>query len=237
MAHRPSEEGELPGKISTITSADLEWDFRGELPTYRVKGPTSKYGSTNKVDPFPCYSHSADLVLEMATFVESCFPIKYPVDYYLLTNEDAGRTNGYAHRDMLWGTGAARYDGWEPAIILSGKRIPPHPAMTRYLVAHEYGHVVQWWIEWVRGIEDKSTTVLDEEYMLLRPGCDNEYGGRRWHSNVGELFANDFRILVAGVEPEFWPHPGFPHPHHCPEVEAFWRTALASHRFHGPDPA
>jgi hypothetical protein len=51
------------------------------------------------------------------------------------------------------------------------------------------------------------------EYAQLR-GCDpaTPYGGGTWHKSPGELLANDFRILVAGVEPEFWPHPGSPTP-------------------------
>jgi len=110
---------------------------------------------------------------------------------------------------------------------LSGKRIPPHPAMTSYLVAHEYGHHVQWALEKKRGLKgDSAVSEVDAEYMKLRPGSHMDGSGGKWHSKAGELFANDFRILVACIETEFWPHEGFPRPTECPGVIDFWERTL-----------
>ena len=88
-------------------------------------------------------------------------------------------------------------------IVISGKRIPIMPAMTRYLVSHEYGHLVETALV-------KAKRLDINEYAKMR-GCDSRntefYGGRTWHKAFGEIFANDFRIIVCDREPEFWPHP------------------------------
>lgn len=217
---------ELPQRIHQLGSDQLDWPFNG-TPNYKTKGPGS-YARSHHVDPFPCYSHDRSLVTETAARVEEFFPIAFDVDYYLTEHEDVGRTNGFAEKNDIWDAGKNGYAGWEATIVLIGKRIPPHPAMTRYLVAHEYGHVAQWWIEKIRGIDcSKETTDLDVEYMKLREGAHNDYGGRKWHRNVGELIANDFRILVCGIEEEFWPHSGFPHPHQVQSVQIFWEKVVA----------
>jgi hypothetical protein len=91
--------------------------------------------------------------------------------------------------------------------------------MTRYLTAHEYGHIVEWWIEYQRNIDESQ---FDREYMEMRPGSSRDYGGRNWHRNVGELVANDFRICVTGIEPDFWPHAGFEHPLKLDVIRGFW---------------
>ncbi len=71
---------------------------------------------------------------------------------------------------------------------------------------------------------------MDREYAQLRGLPVDEralYGGGRWHAAIGELFANDFRILVARAELEFWPHPGFPRPETLPVVVEFWEQAIS----------
>ncbi len=209
-----------------VGAQDLDWPFRGE-PTFKTQGPGG-HARSHPVDPFPCYSHDRQIAADVAAMVEMAFPIAYPVDYYLLEFEETGRTNGFADKVDVYDCNLAKYVHWEAGIVLIGKRIPPHPAMTRYLVAHEYGHAAQWWLEKLRGIDsNKSTTDLDLEYMRLRPGSNNDYGARRWHANVGELIANDFRIAVCGVEEEFWPHSNFPHTREVPDVLEFWEKAVA----------
>jgi hypothetical protein len=205
-------------RVVELKTEDLGWPFEGGSQ-FRV-GPRGSY-RTVKADPFPGYGHDPMLVREMAERVENAFAVGFLPTYYVLHHEAEERTNGHANR-------AFDYDGrkkpypWEPWIVLSGKRIPPHPAMTRYLVAHEYGHVVQWWIEHQRGIEDQAQTTFDHEYVKMRPGASFEYGARNWHREVGELIANDFRICVTGIESEFWPHEGFEHPLKLDVIRGFW---------------
>jgi hypothetical protein len=180
---------------------NLEWNFDGGDPVLRA-------GSiSDKVDPFPCYAHPVGLVRKVAEEVEAALTLPREIDLYIYHYETLGRTNGYA---CDW--------GGDYIIALSGKRIPIHPAMTRYLVAHEYGHHVDFYLSWLRND-------VREEYRKLRGGTD-DYGSRRWHQNTGELFANDFRILVAGQEMDFWPHPGFDHPHKKLDVQRWWADAV-----------
>src|SRR5215213_6319894 len=44
----------------------------------------------------------------------------------------------------------------------------------------------------------------------MTTGQVSRASGGTWHSRPQEIFACDFRILVAGFELEFWPHPGIP---------------------------
>jgi hypothetical protein len=157
--------------------------------------------------------------------VEKAFPIGFETFYFLHSFELPDRTNGDASKNTVsWededkGTKAV----WEGVINLYGKRIPLHPAMTRYLVAHEYGHVVDYWINHCRGLKDDG---FDKEYAKMRGiDCNLLYGGRRWHSNIGEVIANDFRIAVCGVEREFWPH-DCKHPDEDDNVKNWWYEAL-----------
>ena len=57
------------------------------------------------------------------------------------------------------------------------------------------------------------------------PADPKSYGGG-WHATVSELFANDFRILVAKSEVEFWPHPGFLRPEELVKVVDFWKREV-----------
>lgn len=211
---------------------DLEWPWRKEPgPRYRIPRPCEDaFDSFTDVDPFPCYPHERAVVVETFDLVRAACPIDPEPIVYVLSHEPFERTNGWAEARHV-----SRYDDdqekWvrEPAagsIVLAGKRIPPHPAVTRYLVAHEYGHHVEYAIARARGI-DEDTGVRDE--YAQRRGHDERpayYGGATWHLTAGELLANDFRILVARVESEFWPHPGVPHPATVDGLAEWWQTAV-----------
>ena len=224
-----------PGKVRVVSiGADqISFPFDGK-PSVYLKALHS-YGRSLEVDPFPAYAHDAGQVEMLAAEVCACFPIRFDTTFYVLPCELPSRTNAHATRDFIYdckcedckalAPSRDQERRWEPHVVLQAKRIPPHPAMTRYLVAHEYGHIVQHWIEHVRGIADAVTTEFDREYMKLRPGSNNDDGGGRWHQNVGEMIANDFRICVCGFEIEFWPHAGFPHPFELPEIQSFWDDA------------
>lgn len=183
------------------------------------------YSQSEEVDPFPAYMHDLALVRQTATEVETAFPIESPVSIVVLDRESIKRTNGEC--SILW-----RYMGdneprqWAAAISLWGKRIPPHPAMTRYLVAHEYGHAVARVLADRRG--DEELDGLYTEYRRVRnlARAPSHGNGGTWHQAVAEVFANDFRILVAKAESEFWPHAGIPRPEMMTAVQEFWQEAV-----------
>lgn len=206
------------------THEDLAWDFES--------GPFIALGKnhwTVKVDPFPGYAHDLQEVRRNVGLVRAKFPITWPVTFYLLSHESTTRTNAWAQaaahdydkKIENAPDGAEQYER-DPFIVFSGKRIPPMPAMTRYLVPHEYGHIVEDWIAVQRGQQDHQ---LLAEYAKLRglPDAPKSYGGG-WHLTPGEIFANDFRILMIGAETDFWPHP-VPRPWEVPEIIGWWSEA------------
>lgn len=182
---------------------EIEWCFGNTTPRCWAGKILS-----DSIDPFPCYAHPMELVKEAASATEEALKLPVDIELYIYHYEFLHRTNGYACTT-----------GDDHIIVLSGKRIPLHPAMTRYLVSHEYGHHVQHQL-------DRMGHATLKEYKLLRGGSTDKYGGRTWHKATMELFANDFRILVAGQEMEFWPHPGFDHPHDRTDVQRWWIDAV-----------
>lgn len=195
--------------IELVAHQPLTWPFRGE--------PEVDCGHYRriKVDPFPAYAHDEALVRAELDKVDVFLPPRHRTTFYLLDHEETSRTNGCSWTDRDY-SAEKLPDGSAPVVngtILSAKRIPPHPAMTRYLVWHEYAHHIQDWLQEARGFPLSGHEVLDE-YMLLRgytrPEGHGGYGGGTWHAEPGEVFANDFRAFVAGVETEYWPHPGVP---------------------------
>lgn len=212
-------------RIFAIRHNEVIFPFDGN-PFLSIKPRNKKaYGGVETIDPFPCYAHSADLVEETAAKVEALFPMGYMPSYYLLPYETPSRTNGHATRHYI--SSVEDPAPYEPYIVLSGKRIPLHPAMTRYLVAHEYGHCVNMWIEFKRGLPANGYNEFDREYEAMRGiKSSDHYGGLRWHSSIGEVIANDFRILVCNVEPEFWPHQGIARPEELPQLQQFWGSIV-----------
>jgi hypothetical protein len=208
-------------KVVEKLKSDLYWSFNGNNASFNL-GQT-----TEQVDPFPAYAHNFDLVEKEADRVFKCFPITWPVTLYNLPYEFLGRTNAYTQASSFDYSKKLEDvpDGQEqysrtPFIVFSGKRIPIMPAMTRYLVAHEYGHVIEDWVAKQCGIRD---TELLEEYRKLRK-LDKDpisYGGG-WHKTVGEIFANDFRIIITKAETEFWPHE-CSRPESVPKVVNWWK--------------
>jgi hypothetical protein len=229
MTTNDFEVANTPFQISTVDHEDLVWSFDNynsiTHPTFSSKeGP---YTSSVKVDPFPGYAHNADLVKSHAEKVLTDFPIRRLVRFFLPAYEVLERVNGWCRCVRDYDNDQKDEQGrfaWNVSIIFSGKRIPPHPAMTRYLVAHEYGHAVERAIEHRRCIDERNG-VLRDEYVKLRASNINpdiSYGGRTWHATWSEIFANDFRILVTNTELEFWPHPGFARPEEVPGLKEWW---------------
>jgi hypothetical protein len=215
----------LDERLISITAADLQWPFDGAGPHWMTR-PRHAYPRSQKVDPFPCYPHDRHEVRSWALRTEERFPIPTPPTWYVTEHECTGRTNGYADSDGYTVDKGDKYEQRiEPFIVLVGKRIPLHPAMTRYLIGHEYGHVVHYHLE--RKFRDEENHVFERAYAEMR-GIEffEGYGGGRWHLNTGEIIANDFRILVADIAPDFWPH-AVAHPLKCPRVKDWWRQQQA----------
>ena len=237
--------------VHRLTAEHLFWTENDrqlvQWPAYKVGGGT--YKRNVDVDPCPCYAHSLELVTKLA---ESCWE-KFPLEgaaanLYLLSHEYTARNNGIAFED--WRYENEKGEKWPPVklkrgdeiativakqaltICLAGKRIPPMPSMTRYLVTHEYGHLA--WYRTNHLMGRKGDSDLYREYMEMR-GCPEVTktgsDGRpcQWHERPSEIVANDFRILVMETEKEFWPH-DVVHPSFLPttvldQMLAWWKAA------------
>lgn len=211
----------------------LLWDFGEVLPSVMV-GQGRRGGRRTTVDPFPCYPHDLAVVWQVAGRLESVFPIDRPVRIHVLHFEEVGRTNGWSQWDPD-DDGETDGKGRKPilfSIALNGRRTPIHPAVTRFLVAHEYGHIVSRWIGYRAGLRDHEQEQLEAQYAEIR-GIDPaelpaHYGARTWDQDAGEIMADDFRVLVAGVETEFWPH-RVPRPEGIDEIARWWHSARLEH--------
>lgn len=224
-------------EIKLLTYDDLIWPLGQQDSTPRYEIGCGDYPRSHKVDPYPCYAHDLEQVKKLVAECEEVFPlIGTKAAFYLLSHEDVERVNGTTFSDNLYKgktrtakckCGCDRSTEFYPLatfVVLSGKRTPIHPAMTRYLVCHEYGHMV--WNHVCRMLDysDSGESALYKIYMETR-GVTNyvqKYKGSKWHLNPGEIVANDFRLLFTNQEREFWPHPTIPFPEDTPIVE-WWR--------------
>lgn len=219
-----------------IVVKDLCWGFDNKGPYVRVgsgKWPTMIY-----VDPAPGYMHDIEIVKTCLAKCDEIKPLPNPPPIYLLQNDSTGGTNGNTHGDSDWDTKNEHGNLVPmPWICLFGKRIPLHPAMTRYLVFHEYGHCVEHFVAAKRFSKNDGVFENRKDYGKLRGLVEEKYYGlQSWHLSPAEVFANDFRVLVCGVETEFWPHP-VPRPQDVPEVVAYWDELMKLDLKPGPPPA
>lgn len=208
---------------------DGDWSFRDSGLSWR---PPRRWSHVAAFDPFPCYPHDPEVTRETAAHVARCWPPLWDVAMYVCDREETSRSNAHSH---LIDTGRHADGEWvketpSGVVVLSGKRIMPHPAMTRHLVAHEYGHNAAWMLNWLRGQTryPSDCTGLYADYAAVRglPESSLHHGeGGTWHDSATEIFGCDFRLLVCGVEPEFWPHPGVPRPEGLPALHAWWDAA------------
>lgn len=205
---------------------EARWAFDDNCPKWRHQ----PHGSVTTFDPFPAYPHDMDVVRETAAHVARMFPPLWDVDLVVADREFTSRCNAHAGFHQSGHYEAEKWVKDPPVglIILSGKRIPPHPAVSRYLVGHEYGHNVQNMLEIAgggkHGHEDK---VLTEYAQMRGMALPIHHGsGGSWHDSAAEVFACDFRVVVCDVETSYWPHPGIPHPHQLDvDLSAWWTQA------------
>jgi len=206
--------------IKTLGSEAVLWMW-GRVPSIYIGDRSCE------IDPFPAYPHDERTFASTLSLLEAFWPAKFKLLAWLLPYELRSGTNGHSDRSFPW---SPRSEDRQPPthhIVAAGKRIPIHPAVTRYLAAHEYGHHVEWWLaepseQYPFGGGENDYKVL-EEYAQVRDGkFHRTYGsGGIWHTSLTEIFACDFR-LFAGVEPEFWPHPGIPRLEECPAAIDWW---------------
>lgn len=217
-------------RIFELGPGDIRWPFSSssEPELVLLARPGEGWNQSVPVDPFPCYSHPRERVLAEVTEIEAKLPLPQPPRYFLLSFEPRERTNGWANFNNTYvdPNDTSKYEP-RPIITLCGKRIPLHPAMTRYLVAHEYGHIAHYSLALAMGIDSEE---FAKRYArdVRKIDYSAGYGGGRWHTNTGEIIANDIRIALLGKEPEFWPH-DVTHPWALPEIAQWWRAHLAKH--------
>lgn len=218
-------------RIKFVKEEEMYWDWDTSQPSYYDKTPNSKHGGIyNKFDPFPCYTHNKDLIFKEVQKIESLFPIEFDTFYFIFPYECISRTNGQSYTNTIQYKTETKKHTWDGVIDLYGKRIPIHPSMTRYLVSHEYGHVID---NYICNCRDLDQDGMDEEYAKMRGiECNKQYGGRKWHTNIGEIIVNDFRICIGNTEIEFWPHE-VEHPLNCPNVIEFWKEMKEKYSYKG----
>ena len=154
-----------------VETPELAWEWDGKAHVLLDNRPMGGYGVHQTVDPTPGYSHDPALVRVELERVAATFPVPWPITVYVLSHDYLDRTNGQTIVETVY---RSRDEAPVPhthfaRITLAGKRIPLHPAMTRYLVAHEYGHVVERWVAASRGLKVEGRELL-EEYGRIRPG-------------------------------------------------------------------
>ena len=226
---RKFKKMEALNNIHLLTGEHLNWDFdRRSEPYYRFENQFRGF-HYEYVDPFPCYTHDFGLVKELAQECFDLFPIQNAaLDIFVLPHEGMERTNGWhsghnTYRGSEEGVDKTSWPEWYSFICLNGKRVPIMKVMTRQLVSHEYGHMVEYHFRKQTGM-DRDEFLKD--YARVR-GIEyySRYGAGHWHKQTGEIFANDFRVLVCNREPDHWPHE-VSHPKSEPNIQAWWEKKV-----------
>jgi hypothetical protein len=202
---------------------DLHWGY-GEEPTihpHRHFGDGKAY--TVKVEPAPAYAHSAGQVEFLLYECNRLAPVCAPVTVNILHVSDRRGVNGWAQQqweysachtpdDCQCETSTGKTRNWDGVIVLSGRTTEIHPAIARYVVPHEYGHLVEDALGLIRyGHEDTNdpAALLIREWASVRKIPEEvfnlPYGRLTHHLVPTEIFANDFRFAI-GFETDWWPH-------------------------------
>jgi hypothetical protein len=198
------------------------WDWNTGL-SYRYGKEFTTWGRTTQCDPTPAYRYPIEAIERGIEICHGIVKPIYPIGLYQLDHEAVERTNAWASYDRDHQT-----KEWYGLITVNAKRIPPHPAMGRYLVVHEYGHHIEAMLSICEGLEPHRDEIIKDYAEMRQLETQPYYGPGAWHATPGEVFANDFRIILGGTEIEYWPHPGIPHPYKFSEKKAldqFWYTA------------
>lgn len=214
--------------ITLLTNDDLNWSMGTQSTAAEYEVGCGDYKRKHQVDPYPGYPADLSLTTDLLAECNDIFPLTDAASaYFLLSHEDISRFNGFAMIDSIYknpdgseakeeipcGCGCGeKYTVYRMAlsVVISGKRVPIHPAFLRYLIAHEYGHLVMHYLTRKLGYRDSDEATVYKWYMKER-GLDEsqytlKYRGGHWHEAAGEIFANDARVLLFGRETDYWPH-------------------------------
>lgn len=207
-------------KLFTFEPSDLQFGYDAKDPTLRSKPFIEKnYGRAENYDPWgPCYLHDEESLATVLTECTRRAPLgTVPVGAYRACYEGLSRTNAWATYDDAyyrdgddlpdWWKGPGEKP-WEGILTFNGRRIEIHPAVTRCVAAHEYGHLVEEAVQRIRYPGARGHSTLLADYKRVRK-LENvtHYGNGTHHLAASEVFANDFRTYVMETEVEFWPHP------------------------------
>lgn len=191
---------------------EIVWPFKGS-PRHKIKQLGSGYFSNIEVDPFPCNTHNADILRTKIDEIEKLFPIGTLLQWISLPHEVVERVNAWAQSNQIWGDHdeIKKKHRLDASIVFSGKRANIHPAMTKFLVAHEYGHAVDSWINSIMKEEEnnRDENLFHKKYAEMRGlewKSDEDYGGGNYHDTIVEIIADDFRIVVGKTDPDFYQH-------------------------------
>lgn len=232
--------------VRVLTADDLDWPLGSQDSTPVYRCGAGEYKRAVKVDPYPAYMHDVALVQDLVAECVEKFPLRGArASLYLVAHDFIDRINGVTYEDSIYyrddgtkwedeipctcGCGQlTKHPGQAHTIVLAAKRIPIMPAMSRYLVAHEYGHAAFSQARRLLGYREHEERKLEEKYMALRGGgaTSERYIGGKWHVSPGEIIANDFRVLVMWREVEFWPH-NVPPPTPDSAIAEWWRHAAS----------
>lgn len=210
----------MPVHERVIEVRSPSWSFHSPHPFLHVGQKESPIAV--QVAAAPSYPHSRGVVTKLLEELERAFPLPRPLRVYLPHFDGVNGTNG-----VTYDASPEAHPGaiGQPVMVLFGKATPIHPAVTRYLMAHEYGHAVADLLARLAGSKGR----LLAGYLELRelPRAAPAYGPGTWHLDPEEILANDFRLLVARQELEFWPHPDTQRPEELPALVAWWSGQAA----------
>jgi hypothetical protein len=207
-----------------------------------------------KVSPRPCYSHDVEQVRDILERLHELAPLCAPVTVNVASLQDDRGANGWAQQQwehygneekvvipIQGDEVTTRSRNWDGVIFLSGRTTEIHPAIARYVVPHEYAHILEDALGLIRYPHAKGDNgrQLIQEWAKVRAipveQFDLRYGTTTHHLMPGEIFANDFRHFV-GAETEWWPHGEVvPALAHLPRAKyrkaaGWWEDALAELR-------
>jgi hypothetical protein len=222
-------------RIVQFKNSDLTFTYNNDC-YLKCQPIIDQYSHNEKVDPWgPCYTHDFEIASKMLAKCIKLAPLcQIPVSLFISCFESVSRSNGCAWEEFAYYNDEAK-ENWkgpgdtpfEGMIFLSGKRTEIHPAVTRYVIPHEYGHIVENSLYKIRYPDSNDgEKQLEEEYAKMR-GLDNalSYSAGNHHKMPGEVMANDFRTYVIESETEFWPHEVKP-PWKLKRVQRWWDEAI-----------